>query len=197
MGSGFRESFSSFIERGRHVCETVVLRTHIRKWERVAKQGPPSWDDRNIIIARFIPEGSSVIDLGSGAQSLKTHLKAGCRYQPCDVVRSSPDVIFCDFNRGIYPAPPEVFDFVVVSGCLEYVRKPKTFIQRVSAYGRTLLLSYNPRMKNESRLDRMAKHWVNHLTNKALERIFDEVGLTWKLINTREPNEYLYEVRKA
>jgi len=197
MGSGIRQSLSNLLERGRHVCETVVLRTHVRKWEKVAKQGPPTWDERNIIIARFIPEGSSVIDLGAGAQTLRTHLKPGCKYQPCDVVKSTPDVIFCDFNRGVFPELKETADYVVCSGILEYIRNPKEFIGRVSKYARTLLLSYNPRMKGESRLDRMARHWVNHLTNQSLEKILDDLGLKWKLINTREPNEYLYEVQET
>jgi hypothetical protein len=177
--------------------ETVILRTHVRKWQRVAEQGPPPWDERNTIIARFVPPGSSVLDLGSGAQTLRKHLGPDCQYQPCDVVKISPDVLFCDFNRGIYPAVEKTYDCVVCSGILEYVRNPREFLGRVSSMGRLLLLSYNPRKKGESKFERMAKHWVNHLPNEELEKMFDELGLKWKLINTREPNEYLYSIEKV
>ena len=189
------EKMLSVVRRGRSALATLVLRTHVRKWRRVAAAGPPPWDERNAIIARFIPAGSSVVDLGAGAQTLKSHLAQGCRYQPCDVVES-PNVIFCDFNRGLYPRLNEKFDFVVCSGVLEYVRKPQEFLKRASAYAHTMLLSYNPRMEGESKLDRMAKHWVNHLDHQTLEKMLEEAGLSWKLVNRRQPNEYLYSITR-
>jgi len=185
-----------FYRRCRSACVTLALRTHVRRWQQVAQAGPPTWDERNTIIARFIPAGSSVIDLGCGAQTLRTHLQAGCTYQPCDIVKSSADVIFCDFNREIYPEPGRDFDFVVCSGVLEYIWKPKRFLARVSTLGRTMLLSYNPRMAGESRLDRLAKYWVNHLKRETLEKTFDELGLQWKLVNVRSPNEHLYSITR-
>jgi hypothetical protein len=185
-----------FYRRCRAACMTLMLRTHVRKWQKVAAAGPPPWDERNSIIARFITPGSSVIDLGAGAQTLRSHLQAGCQYQPCDVVNSSPDVLFCDFNREIYPKTDKTFDYVVCSGILEYVWKPKKFLARVSSLGRTLLLSYNPRMAGESKLDRLAKNWVNHLTRKSLEKMLDDLGLVWKVANVRSPNEYLYSIHR-
>ena len=191
------ERLSSACRLVKAAGETVLLRTHVRKWQRVAEQGPPTWDERNMIIARFVPAGSSVLDLGSGAQTLRTHLPAGCRYQPCDVVKISPDVIFCDFNQDIYPEVSEIYDCVICSGILEYVRKPKIFIDRVSRLGRTMLLSYNPRKEGESKLERMGKHWVNHMRRDVLEKWFDDLGLQWKVVNTREPNEYLYSITRG
>ncbi len=182
--------------RWRAVCITLMLRTYVRRWQQVAQAGPPTWDERNAIIAKFIPAGSSVIDLGCGAQTLRNHLAPDCTYQPCDIVKSSPDVIFCDFNVGIYPEPGGIFDYVVCSGVLEYIWKPKEFLSRVPRLGHALLLSYNPRMKGESKFDRLAKHWVNHLDRDALEKMFDELGLGWKVVNVRSPNEYLYSIQR-
>jgi hypothetical protein len=173
---------------------TLMVRTRVRWWQKVAQSGPPTWDERNIIIARFISEGSSVLDLGAGAQTLRTHLKPGCVYQPCDVVQSSPDVLFCDFNRDIYPEPGRRFDVAVCSGLLEYVRKPRQFIPRIAALADRLLLTYNPIQPHESKIERLAKNWVNHLSQEQLEHIFNESGLKWKIINRREPNEMMYEV---
>src|SRR5271157_5003330 len=73
-----------------------LLRTDVRRWRKVATQ-IPHWDDRNRVIAGFVPPGAAVLDLGCGAQTLRTHLKPDCHYQPCDIVASSPDVILCDF----------------------------------------------------------------------------------------------------
>jgi len=169
----------------------------VRWWQKVARSGPPTWDERNIIIARFIPEGSSVLDLGAGAQTLRKHLKPGCVYQPCDIVKSSPDVLFCDFNRDIYPDPGRRFDVAVCSGLLEYVRKPRQFIPRIAAMADRLLLTYNPIQRNESKIERLAKNWVNHLSQEQLEQIFNEAGLKWKIVNRREPHEMMYEIMSS
>jgi 2-polyprenyl-3-methyl-5-hydroxy-6-metoxy-1,4-benzoquinol methylase len=114
---------------------TLMVRTKVRQWRRVAFAGRPSWDERNKIIAGFIPAGSSVLDIGCGAQTLKQHLPPGCKYQPCDIIKSSPEVIFCDLNGGIYPETRERFDYVVCSGVFEYVRRPQEFLNKIPLMG--------------------------------------------------------------
>lgn len=103
-------------------------------------------------------------------------------------------MIFCDFNRGIYPQPAKVFDYTVCSGVLEYVRDARTFLLRVAMLGQTLVLSYNPIMDQESKLDRLAKGWVNHFRQDVLEAMLDELGFAWTVVNRREPNEVLYSI---
>jgi len=176
-------------------CLTLLIRTHAWHWRKVAKAGPPPWDVRNRVIADFIPDGSSVLDLGCGAQTLKLHLKSGCTYQPCDVITNSPDTIHCDFNAGIYPKIIKRYDYVVCSGLLEYVRTPSEFLQRISSFGDALLISYNPIVHGESKIQRLGKHWVNHLAQPELERIFESIGLSWNIVNTRPPNELLYSCK--
>ena len=184
------------MQRWRRVFKTLLLKTDVQKWQTVAESGPPTWDERNMIIARHIPPGSSVLDLGAGAQTLRKHLAAGCSYQPCDVVQSTPDVIYCDFNRGVYPQPKSPVDYIVCSGILEYIRKPKPFLSRVIALGPKTLLSYNPVFNAESKVDRLEKGWVNHLSEEQLKQMFDELRLKWTLVNRREPNEVLYLIER-
>lgn len=193
MFSGVRD----FSRRLRAVAATYIFRTQVAKWQKVAQSGPPTWDERNDIISRNIPAGSSVIDLGSGAQTLRGKLAAGCTYQPCDVVQSSPDILLCDFNRDLYPETNRAYDYVVCSGVLEYIWKPDRFLARLPELGHKILLSYNPRMDGEAVFDRLAKNWVNHLTRQSLEKEFDDAGLAWKLIHQRPPNEHLYLLSKA
>ena len=167
-------------------CETLLVRPHVRRWQKVAHAGRPSWDERNEIIAGFIPAGSSVLDVGCGAQTLKQYLKPSCKYQPCDVVKSSPDVIFCDFNAGIYPEIKEHFDYVVCSGVLEYIRKPEEFLRRIPPMGHYVIVSYNPLLPGGSKLARLGNGWgwVNHFTKAELQKLFDEIGLNWtELLN--------------
>ncbi|HEY1662534.1 MAG TPA: methyltransferase domain-containing protein [Verrucomicrobiae bacterium] len=172
----------------------VTLLTPTKKglWKKVAEAGPPSWDERNQIIAGFIPPGSSVLDVGCGAQTLKQYLKPGCRYQPCDVVKSSPDVIFCDFNAGIYPNVGEPFDYIVCSGVFEYIRKPEEFLRRIPLLGHFTIMSYNPLPPGGSKLARLANGWgwLNHFTNKELEDLFEGMGLSWTILLGHEKLGY-------
>lgn len=181
----------------RAACATLFFRTHVRRWAKVAQAGPPVWDKRNEIIAGLIPDGSSVLDVGSGAQTLKKHLPAGCRYQPCDCVQSSPEVAYCDFNAGIYPAVSGGFDFVVCSGVFEYLRQPKDFLKKIPQLGRTTLLSYNPLFPESSKFTRLGNNWVNHFTRDEIENLFAEMKLQWRIVH-QEPLQYvIYQLHAA
>ena len=172
---------------------TLCIQTDKKRWGKVARQ-EPSWDERNRLLGALIPGNSSIVDLGCGAMTLKRYLKPGCQYQPCDVVRSSAEVIVCDFNAGIYPNLPMRYDYVVCSGILEYMRDPAGFLSRIPTFGAKTLLSYNPVARGETRLSRLGKGWVNHFRQDELEQLFKEVGLTFHIALKREPNEVTYEL---
>jgi hypothetical protein len=179
------------------ILVTATTRTHRSRWEKVARAGRPPWDVRNEKIANFIPAGSSVIDLGCGAQTLKSHLRAGCKYQPCDLVKSTPDVIVRDFNAGQYPKSHERFTHVVCSGVLEYIRDPRRFLEEACSLGDSLILSYNPFPCQGSKLLRMTNNWINHFTEADLERTFNELGLTAKVLHRAEHGELIFLLQAA
>jgi hypothetical protein len=174
---------------------TLVVRTNVRRWQKAAREKEPSWDERNRIIATLIPEASSVVDLGAGAQTLKRYLKSGCEYQPCDIVKSSPDIIVCDFNSGIYPSLSRRYDYVVCSGVFEYMRHPSQFLSNIRQYGKRIILSYNAAGPAIATFYRLANGWVNHLTSQQLEALFSTSGLDWKLICRQNNSETIYELK--
>src|SRR4051812_22017601 len=90
------------------------------RWQIWAREWP-RWDERNRILAAYIPPGSAVVDLGSGAQTLREPLPAGCSYQPCDLVPGPAPVIPCDLESGRWPVLPRRYDVAVCSGVLEYM----------------------------------------------------------------------------
>ena len=174
---------------------TLVRRTDTARWKRNVGE-EPVWDDRNVRIAGLVPDHCSVLDVGAGAQTLRRHLKPGCRYQPCDLVQSSPDVILCDFNRGIFPdLGGKSFDYVVCSGVLEYMRQLEGFVARVRCYGRNLILTYNVREEGSGIVDRLALGWVNHLTLSEIDDLFTRCGLTTMISAIRRPSEYIFSAR--
>jgi len=173
---------------------TLLVRTNVRRWRKVAMEPTPPWDERNHFIAGLIPAGSSVLDIGSGGQSLRRHLKSGCKYQPCDLVKSSPDVILCDFNAAIFPDILEQYDYVVCSGILEYIRDPVRFLDAVASYGNVVILSYHPFTQGSSKLPRLAHDWINHMTSEELNGIFDQVVVKWEVLRSGN-GECIYSLK--
>lgn len=171
---------------------TLMLPTRYRRWRKVATGGVPPWDIRNEIIAAVIPANSSVVDLGCGPQTLRNHLKLGCMYRPFDCVRSSPAVEFCDINAGVYPRIDNVVDYIVCSGLVEYIWDPREFLRRIAPLGRRICLSYNTLIPGQKRRSRLARSWVNHITQVELEQMFTDLGFTWSVIDTRPPSEFIY-----
>jgi hypothetical protein len=175
---------------------TLFRRNNVRVWYDVAHSGPPSWDKRNSILGGFIKPNSSVLDIGCGAQTLKGYLPAGCYYQPCDLIKGSPEVIVCDLNAGVYPAVDRQFDYVVCSGVLEYMRDADEFLRRVPQLGRTTLISYNPFYPGDSKVARLGNGWgwVNHFSEEELQQMFDRHNLKWTLLHRNELRYVIYSV---
>lgn len=189
-----KNRFANWLRICSAACVTLLVRTHVRRWQKVAQAGRPLWDERNEIIAGLIPPGSSVLDVGCGAQTLKQHLKPGCKYQPCDVVKSTPDVIFCDFNAGVYPEVKERFDYVVCSGVFEYIRKPQEFLRRLPCLGRFVIMSYNPLHPGDSKMTRLGLNWVNHFTEQQIEQLFFSNDLKWRVLKRRKTSAVAEEI---
>ncbi|WP_162527448.1 class I SAM-dependent methyltransferase [Casimicrobium huifangae] len=186
------KKFTDLIE----IWKSIVFQTNRGRWAKVAVSGMPSWDSRNRIIGTYILPGSSVIDLGCGAQTLKKHIATDCIYQPCDLIKSTPDVIVCDFNKGDYPNVGKKFDYVVCSGVLEYIRDSKMFLKKIWSLGDTVILSYNPRILGVSVISRMTNNWINHYSRSELEALFVELGVNWYLKNKSQNEELIYLLKK-
>ncbi len=58
-----------------------------------------------------------------------------------------------------------------------------------------MLLSYNPILPEESRVERLAKKWVNHLRVDELLESLGQVGANPEIIHRRPPNEHLFRVQ--
>ena len=175
-----RDVFAKVEVLGR-ILRTFFRVTDYKRWRRNVGQ-IPRWDERNIIIAGMIPEKKTVLDIGSGAQTLRKYLKAGCVYQPCDMVQFSDNILLCDFNRGIYPIVQEKYDYVVCSGVLEYIKHPEDFLSRISCYGDQIILTYAIKLTEESFTARLRDGWINHFSQNELENLFVSLNLGWEYL---------------
>ncbi len=87
------------------------------------------------------------------------------------------------------------YDYVILSGVLEYARNPKDGIKQLSKYGEHMIISYSLFNKEKSKLERLNKGWVNHLTKDSLNELFAQNDL--KLIEEYKWNDQtIYLVKK-
>jgi hypothetical protein len=173
--------------------KTFLFKTDKGRWKRVSREAPP-WDDRNRAIASFVPDGVSVLDLGCGAQTLRRHLKASCKYQPCDIIQSSPDVIHCDFNSGVYPVLPIQYDYLICSGIFEYMRDPAKFISEIRSYAKKIIFTYNPSNPKQLVVERLGKGWVNHLQEGEVEQLFSANKLAFRVLRRKDITPIVQEL---
>ena len=103
--------------------------------------GEAEWKKRTEFIAKLIPKGSSVIDLGGGLGHLFKYLD-DCHYVSLDVDTFTDATIKADFNKGEYPDIKPKYQYVVAQGIIEYMNKPKEFLRQIQKYGDILILTF-------------------------------------------------------
>lgn len=181
---GIRRRFTRLLDQCKLVASAVrsALRlTDYTRWRRNGQE-TPVWDDRNDIIGSLVRDGASVLDIGCGAQTLRSRIPSTCSYQPCDIVEHEPGVWVWNFNKGPFPHLDRHFDYVVSSGVMEYARDPKVYLQSLAGLGEEVLLSYATLEGVPSAFDRRASGWFNDLEREELEGLFRSLGLNWEHI---------------
>lgn len=103
------------------------------------------WRSRLRELAALIPPGSSVLDIGAGAQGLRTVLGPSCPYTPADIAPRSYDSLVMDMDD---PStwPRGRWDVAVMAGVLEYSRDPAIVLVRLHDIARRVLMTYAHRL---------------------------------------------------
>ena len=102
------------------------------------------WDARTKVIARAIPEGVSILDLGGGFGRLARCLKENRngRYISLDLKPWTDATIVADFNKGEYPDVGK-YHYLVAQGIIEYMKDKEQFLESIKKYGSMLLITHN------------------------------------------------------
>ncbi len=104
------------------------------------------------LVASLVPDGSRVLDLGSGDGSLMAHLRDE---KHCEVrgVELSPEgiaasierglsVVQADLDAGLSAYADNAFDVVVLSQTLQVIRRPDLALKEMSRVGKTSVVSF-------------------------------------------------------
>jgi hypothetical protein len=140
------------------------------------------WPGRARSVAQLVPAGSSVIDLGAGAQGLRLQLPRDCTYTPVDL----PEF---DMNRGRWPDGR--YDVAIMAGVLEYARWPGAAFRHLHALAPMAIITYSHGGR------RRDPAWVNDLTADEIVVLAAKAGFSamaagsWKTEHVRPQTIWL------
>lgn len=154
------------------------MTTDITRWSALRdSDAPPSWYGRNILLKDFIPENVSVLDIGSGNQSLKHLLPPSCSYHAVDCVEGD-GVVVIDFNAvdTTNIRLPRTYDIAVCSGVMEYIHDTHNFFNFVFNHASNVIFTYVPAELRTDR-DNTSNGWVDGLSTDELIAVLNEFGM--------------------
>jgi hypothetical protein len=148
-------------------------------WEG-PRQFEPSFAQRRarIAVAKAIPPGTRVLELGAGAPSLARLLPAGASLVHGDSVARAPEFLVSALHQGELP-PMGDADLIAVLGMMEHVVDPATLLANLAGTGRPVALSYHA-VDDTADLDRRRFGWVNHLTRAEFETALVTAGFRYQ-----------------
>lgn len=114
------------------------------------------WIWRTKIVAEMIPEGSRVIEFGSGEKRLQEFLPKNCSY-------TGYDIEDFDLESDIWPTLPE-YDVAVFCGILEWLDDPIEVIKKANP--NIAIITYNIFLRHiNGVMERKKAGWKNHYSD--------------------------------
>lgn len=142
--------------------------------------------ERAVAAAQVIQAGCSVLDLGAGAQALRSALPPGCSYMSADLMARSDACQIVDLNQGQFPGGR--YDVVALLEVLEYLHDPAMVLRHSRQAASKLVLIYTPFAGPDAqRIARRQKGFVNDLSAGELEALLREAG--WHVEERRAVGE--------
>lgn len=153
--------------------------TDTDRWGELSRSNDkPSWNARNDVIGKFVPENASVLDIGSGNQSVRQCIPDSCSYQPVDCVDGN-NVIIIDFNKENVADRllEEYHDIAICSGVLEYITDTESFFKFVTNNASSAIFTYvfeDNRVANDSKLN----GWCAGVRKADMYQLFSHLGIS-------------------
>jgi hypothetical protein len=157
--------------RGKNIINVLFSMFKSKKEWRHIEYFDERWKGRIKAMAAYINNNESVVDLGCGQMWLEEYLPAGCTYIPVDYKSREGFTIIADFNKHQYP--PIDSDVAFISGCLEYIKDYKWFIEKTTSFSKTIILSYCTTDSFPDMEERKNLFWVNHLSSDDIKALFN------------------------
>jgi len=128
---------------------------------------PVSWEKRTEEVAKYIPSGSHVVEIGAGRQHLKTCCPQMLSYFATDFVLGDPEV----------HGPTPRGTIVVAIGVMEYVKDIRLASMQMSLIAPRAIFTFCPTTSEQREKRRKAGvGWENYMTPTEFLAEFDSGG---------------------
>jgi Capsular polysaccharide synthesis protein/Polysaccharide pyruvyl transferase/Methyltransferase domain len=160
----------------------------------------PDWAERGQLAARFIRDGSKVLEIGTGTGTLRSLIAHRCRYTGADLEPLDDKTLALDLDND--PVPPGSWDTVVLLGVLEYLHYPAEALGKVTSAASHIVMSYCCCLGRElgGIEERRRRGWINDMTEHTLRKELETLGFRMagkELFNsTRSFEQVVFEFRK-
>ena len=156
--------------------------THLGQWPARAKQAAL------LLESLQLPQGSTLLDLGCGNQTVRAMLPPGIEYRPFDRIQRTPDTTVVDLAVDL---PNATGDVVTILGVLEYLPDPRRILQWAARNCRHLILSYNDCREPQRRAQ---QHWHSTLGLDEIEHAVVRCGGVMHSLQEIGRDERLYHI---
>jgi Capsular polysaccharide synthesis protein/Methyltransferase domain len=146
----------------------------------------PEWAQRAQMAARFIRDGSRVLEIGTGCGTLRALIAHRCRYTGADLEPLDDTTLALDLESDPMPRGP--WDTIVLLGVLEYLHYPGEALRKIASATGHIVLSYCCCLDSgqDSLGERGRRGWTNAMTE---QNIRDEMGALEYHVSDRQTFE--------
>ncbi len=155
------------------ILKRILRKDYKYDWKKI-EYFNTDWKNRIEIMAQFIQDGDSILDLGCGQMWLKEYIPKNCVYIPVDYQKRDSETIICDFNKNEFPELKVNVAFV--SGCFEYVNDYTQFVNSIKRFCDKVVISYVSTDIEPDIYKRKKNAWCNHLNKSQFLKVFVRNG---------------------
>lgn len=158
------------------------------------------WAERGKMAARFIRDGSQVLEIGTGSGALRRLIADRCQYTGADLEPLDKSTLVLDLDND--PIPRGSWDTIVLLGVLEYLYYPARALRKIASAAGHVVLSYCCCVDDGSgSLDeRRNCGWVNDMTERSISDEMSALGfhLSHRELFNSTPNfeQFVFEFTK-
>ena len=168
-----------YVERlGRRLDRQTTKREAKAAGPEVGKKFGKSWDQRDQLIAGWVPQGLSIADIGCGDMSAEKVLNPSA-YLPIDRLARDERTRVVDLNGSGSEIPPDWLanvELVLLLGVLEYLREPKRLLAQLASQSKRMIISYNVFEKRSHFRQTNPDPWKSSLSDDDLRQVFATHG---------------------
>ena len=139
-----------------------------QKWG-AASSYKPQWAERGQIAAKFIHDGSRVLEIGTGVGAFRGLIAHRCHYTGADLEPLDDKTRALDLDHD--PLPDGTWDTIVLLGVLEYLYFPVEALKKIANAAPNLVLSYCCSVDQgpDSISERRKRGWTNAMTEQDIK----------------------------